>query len=93
MERGLPAGRRPTADHSGVRQAGSRPAPGIGLRHRLPEHQGRVQRRWLTGEFIDDDKGKDTDQWALNKGYISIVPVQYDFTAHHAITNLKHLEE
>ncbi len=48
---------------------------------------------WLTGEFIDDDKGKDTDQWALNKGYISIVPVQYDFTAHHAITNLKHLEE
>lgn len=48
---------------------------------------------WLTGEFIDDDKGKDTDQWALNHNYISIVPIQYDFTAHHAISKLKHLEE
>jgi 5'-nucleotidase len=48
---------------------------------------------WLTGEFINDDKGKDSDQWALNNGYISVVPVQYDFTAYHALTELKHLEE
>jgi 5'-nucleotidase len=48
---------------------------------------------WLTGEFINDDKGKDTDQWALDKGYISVVPVQHDFTAHHAISKLKDLEE
>ncbi len=48
---------------------------------------------WLTGEFVNDDKGKDTDEWALKNGYISVVPVQYDFTAHHAISKLKNLEE
>jgi 5'-nucleotidase len=40
---------------------------------------------WLTGDFINEDKGEDTDEWALNKNFISIVPVQYDLTAHHAI--------
>jgi len=43
---------------------------------------------WLTGEFINDDKGEDTDEWALNKNFVSIVPVQYDFTAHHVIQEL-----
>ncbi len=40
---------------------------------------------WLTGKFINNDKGQDTDEWALANGYISLVPVQFDFTAHHAI--------
>jgi 5'-nucleotidase len=40
---------------------------------------------WLTGEFVNQDKGEDTDEWALANGFISIVPVQYDLTAHHAI--------
>jgi 5'-nucleotidase len=48
---------------------------------------------WLTGEFINDDKGKDTDEYALKKGYISVVPVQYDFTAHHALHLIKDIEE
>ncbi len=48
---------------------------------------------WLTGDFVNNDKGKDTDEWALKNGYISIVPVQYDFTAHHAISQIKNLEE
>jgi 5'-nucleotidase len=43
---------------------------------------------WLTGEFINQDKGEDTDEFALAKGYISIVPVQFDLTAHHAIQSL-----
>ena len=43
---------------------------------------------WLTGEFINQDKGEDTDEWALENGYISIVPVQFDLTAHHAIQKL-----
>ena len=43
---------------------------------------------WLTGEFINEDKGKDTDEFALGKNFISIVPVQYDLTAHHAIQEL-----
>jgi 5'-nucleotidase len=43
---------------------------------------------WLSGEFVNLDKGEDTDEWALANGYISIVPVQYDLTAHHAIQTL-----
>jgi 5'-nucleotidase len=43
---------------------------------------------WLTGEFVNLDKGQDTDEWALENGYISIVPVQFDMTAHHAIQQL-----
>ena len=43
---------------------------------------------WLTGEFINEDQGEDTDEAALNQGYISIVPTQFDLTAHHAIQRL-----
>lgn len=35
---------------------------------------------WLTGEFQNFDKGKDTDVWALENGYVSVVPVQFDLT-------------
>jgi 5'-nucleotidase len=43
---------------------------------------------WLTGEFINQDQGEDTDEWALNHGYVSVVPVQFDLTAHYAIQKL-----
>ncbi|OIQ18206.1 5'/3'-nucleotidase SurE [Lacinutrix sp. MedPE-SW] len=43
---------------------------------------------WLTGEFVNYDKGEDTDEWALKNNYISLVPVQFDLTAHHAIQQL-----
>jgi 5'/3'-nucleotidase len=35
---------------------------------------------WLTGEFVNFDKGKDTDVWALEHNYVSVVPVQFDMT-------------
>jgi 5'-nucleotidase len=43
---------------------------------------------WLTGKFVNLDHGEDTDEWALENGYISVVPVQFDLTAHHVISNL-----
>ncbi len=43
---------------------------------------------WLTGEFVNKDLGEDTDEWALKHNYISVVPVQFDLTAHHAISTL-----
>ena len=43
---------------------------------------------WLTGEFVNQDKGEDTDEWALENGYISVVPVHFDMTAHHSIQQL-----
>ncbi len=40
---------------------------------------------WMTGFFVNDDKGDDTDEKALENNYVSIVPCQYDLTAHHSI--------
>lgn len=35
---------------------------------------------WMVGNFINKDKGEDTDIWALKNNYASIVPIQYDLT-------------
>ncbi len=43
---------------------------------------------WLTGKFVNSDPGNDTDEWALKNGYVSVVPVQFDLTAHHAISRI-----
>lgn len=43
---------------------------------------------WLTGKFETSDKGEDTDMWALEHKYVSIVPTQFDMTAHHLISQL-----
>ncbi len=40
---------------------------------------------WLTGKFVNDDKGEDTDEWALANQFISVVPTQFDLTDHHSI--------
>jgi len=47
---------------------------------------------WLTGKFVNLDEGDDTDQWALENNYVSVVPTQYDLTAHNAIKELKKWE-
>ena len=43
---------------------------------------------WLTGKFVNYDKGNDTDEWALANGFVSVVPVQFDLTAHHAMAHI-----
>ncbi|MDX5347343.1 MAG: 5'/3'-nucleotidase SurE [Hymenobacteraceae bacterium] len=43
---------------------------------------------WMTGNFVNFDKGDDTDETALMHNYISVVPCQFDMTAHHAISIL-----
>ncbi len=43
---------------------------------------------WLAGKFVNMDNGEDTDEWALENGYVSVVPVQFDLTAHHTIQQL-----
>ncbi|XCF07078.1 5'/3'-nucleotidase SurE [Tamlana crocina] len=47
---------------------------------------------WLTGKFVNLDGGEDTDEWALENGYISVVPSQFDLTAHHFIKELNSWE-
>lgn len=43
---------------------------------------------WLSGKFADEDHGEDTDYWAINNGYVSVCPVQFDLTAHHRIPDI-----
>ena len=43
---------------------------------------------WMTGRYDWVDRGEDTDVYAINNGYVSIVPTQFDMTAHHAIQEL-----
>ena len=44
---------------------------------------------WLTGEFINEDSKNDTDEHALNSGYISIVPVKHDLTDYDSMKRIK----
>lgn len=43
---------------------------------------------WLAGNFVLMDKGEDIDEWAIANNYVSIVPTQFDLTAHHSISQL-----
>lgn len=46
---------------------------------------------WPVGKFVNEENGEatDTDEWALANGYVSMVPVQFDLTAHPVIDELK----
>ena len=43
---------------------------------------------WLTGDFTGTDKGEDTDLWTLEHRFVSIVPSQFDMTAHQLIDTI-----
>ena len=47
---------------------------------------------WLSGEFINEDEGKDTDLWALDNSYISVVPSTFDLTKYDELDWFKYLE-
>lgn len=44
---------------------------------------------WLDGGFVNRDSGEDSDLWALENNYVSIVPCQYDLTAYGAMKQLQ----
>lgn len=44
---------------------------------------------WMTGKWCNSDMGDDTDEWALENNFISIVPVQFDLTAYHFMEKIK----
>jgi 5'-nucleotidase len=45
----------------------------------------------MTGRFQNEDAGIDTDEWALANNFVSVVPVQFDLTAHHAMSHINQL--
>lgn len=48
---------------------------------------------WLTGVFRNYDEGTDTDIWALENNYVSVVPCQFDITAHKNLNHFKPWEQ
>jgi 5'-nucleotidase len=61
---------------------------------KFDERKDPMQRSyyWLTGQFINQDTGQDTDESALANGYVSVVPVLFDFTAHHTIPHFNSID-
>jgi 5'-nucleotidase len=47
---------------------------------------------WLKGVFVKTGNGNDTDEWAMENGYVSVVPVQFDFTSYETMNLLKSWE-
>lgn len=47
---------------------------------------------WLTGKFVNEDPGTDSDVWALENGFISIVPSHHDLTNYRAMEAMKEIE-
>ncbi len=47
---------------------------------------------WLTGKFELLDDRDETDEAALRDNYVSVVPVHYDLTAHHAMEHIKNFD-
>ena len=44
----------------------------------------------MTGAFNNHEpEAQDSDEWALANGYVSVVPIQMDMTAHAQINGLK----
>lgn len=48
---------------------------------------------WLTGSFGVETSDSDTDIWALDNGYISVVPSGHDLTLYSSIDTLKNMEK
>lgn len=60
----------------------------------LDEHkdpQGKAY-FWLTGRFVNFDKGDDHDEKAIAEGYGSIVPIKVDMTDHEFLKQLKEFD-
>jgi 5'-nucleotidase len=44
---------------------------------------------WLTGSFGNENNEQGTDLWAIEQGYATIVPTQFDMTAYQALEKMK----
>ena len=44
---------------------------------------------WISGEFVNLDNGDETDLEAIEAGYVSVTPIQFDLTAHAHLDALR----
>ena len=48
---------------------------------------------WVVGKYQNDEpENADTDQWALNHGYVAVTPITMDVTAYEFLSKIKHWE-
>lgn len=48
---------------------------------------------WVVGRYQNDEpENTDTDQWALNHGYVAVTPTTMDVTAYEFLYKIKHWE-
>lgn len=48
---------------------------------------------WMTGEYTNDEpEAEDTDNWALNHGYVAITPTEVDVTSYEMMERMKDWE-
>lgn len=48
---------------------------------------------WVVGRYQNDEpENTDTDQWALNHGYVAVTPTTMDVTAYEFLSKIKHWE-
>jgi len=92
LQKGLPDGvvlnvNFPKEDIKGIKVCRQAKANWIEEFDKRTSPQGK-EYYWLTGEFVNLDKGQDTDLYALETGFATVVPIQFDLTAHHFIQNL-----
>tara|TARA_B100000579_G_scaffold436587_1_gene462995 strand:+ start:11239 stop:12009 length:771 start_codon:yes stop_codon:yes gene_type:complete len=40
---------------------------------------------WMVGNFVNHDKGKNNDEWAIKNNYVSIVPCKFDLSSKKGI--------
>ena len=44
---------------------------------------------WMVGNYLNDELlAEDTDQWALNNGYVAITPTRHDVTAYEMMETI-----
>ncbi len=48
---------------------------------------------WITGSFVSNDNSEETDVWALDNGYISVVPSMHDLTDYDALKEIGWMDE
>jgi 5'-nucleotidase len=45
---------------------------------------------WMVGKYKNDEpEAEDTDNWAVNHGYIAVTPTKIDVTAYEAMESLR----
>ena len=58
------------------------------------QHPRGYEYFWMTGRYRNDEpEDEDTDNWALQHGYVAITPTQVDVTAYAMIEKMKDWEE